>query len=91
MLVQSSLCVSLDKSYAPQIYCTSQNSTMSSSYIPPEYNIETQHDGTGHLAVKNSFIRRFLTRLALRTTAKFYSQDGLCVPISKHKIVKTGR
>jgi aminoglycoside phosphotransferase len=64
---------------------------MSSSYIPPEYNIETQHDGTGHLAVKNSFIRRFLTRLALRTTAKFYSQDGLCIPISKHKIVKTGR
>jgi serine/threonine protein kinase len=64
---------------------------MSSSYNPPEYNIEAQHDDTGHLAVNNSFFRRFLTRLALRTTAKFYSRDDLCVQISKNKIVKTGR
>ncbi|KAF2478357.1 kinase-like protein [Lindgomyces ingoldianus] len=55
------------------------------------YNIETQHNGTEHLAINNTFVRRFLTRLALHPTAKFYSRDGLCVPISKHKIVKTGR
>lgn len=60
-------------------------------YVPPEYNVEAQHDGTEHLAINNTFVRRFLTRLALHTTAKLYSRDGLCVPISKHKIVKTGR
>ncbi|KAJ8106677.1 hypothetical protein OPT61_g9380 [Boeremia exigua] len=63
---------------------------MTSLYVPPEYNIETQHNGTRHLAINNTFIRRFLTRLAMHTTAKFYSQDGLCAPISKHRIVKTG-
>lgn len=64
---------------------------MTSLYVPPEYNIETQHNGTGHLAINNTFVRRFLTRLALHTTAKFYSRDGLCVPISRYLIVKTGR
>lgn len=55
------------------------------------YNVDTQHDGTEQLAINNTPFRRILTRLALHTTAKFYSRDGLCVPISKHKIVKTGR
>ncbi|KAI0874857.1 kinase-like domain-containing protein [Hypoxylon argillaceum] len=63
---------------------------MGSSYVPPEYHIDTQHDGTEHLAINNTFFRRFITRLALHTTAKFYSQHSLCVPISKHKIVKWG-
>jgi aminoglycoside phosphotransferase len=63
---------------------------MANLYIPPEYNIDTQHEGYEHLAINNTWSRRFLTRLALHTTAKFYSRDGLCVPISKHKIVKTG-
>ncbi|KAF2124869.1 kinase-like protein [Dothidotthia symphoricarpi CBS 119687] len=63
---------------------------MTSSYIPAGYHFDTQHDGTEHLAINNTFARRFLTRLALHTTAKFYSEDGLCVPISKHKIVKAG-
>jgi serine/threonine protein kinase len=67
------------------------NHRMTSLYIPPAYNIEFQHNGTEHLAINNKFFRRFLTRLALHTTAKFYSRDGLCIPISKHKIVKTGR
>lgn len=60
-------------------------------YVPPHYNIENQHDGSEHLAINNTFVRRILTRLALHTTAKFYARDGLCVPISRHKIVKTGR
>ncbi|PSN60500.1 kinase-like protein [Corynespora cassiicola Philippines] len=64
---------------------------MPPSYCQPRHNIETQHNGAAHLAINNTFIRRFLTRIALHTTAKFYSGDGLCVPISKHKIVKTGR
>ncbi|ORY02288.1 kinase-like domain-containing protein [Clohesyomyces aquaticus] len=49
------------------------------------------HNGTEHLAINNTFIRRVLTRLALHTTARFYSRDGLVVPISRHLIVKTGR
>jgi aminoglycoside phosphotransferase len=64
---------------------------MTSLHGWPGYNIETQHHGTEHLAINNTFVRRFLTRVALHTTAKFYSRDGLCVPISKHKIVKAGR
>ncbi|KAI1430282.1 kinase-like domain-containing protein [Xylaria sp. FL1777] len=64
---------------------------MDTPYVPREYNIETQHDGTEHLAINNTFFRRSLTLLALHTTAHFYSPDGLCFPISKHKIVKTGR
>ncbi|KAI1160665.1 kinase-like domain-containing protein [Nemania serpens] len=64
---------------------------MASSYVPPPYYIETQHNGTEHLAINNTFFRRFVTRLALCITAKFYSPDGVCFPISKHKIVKTGR
>jgi aminoglycoside phosphotransferase len=64
---------------------------MTPMFVPPEYNVETQHNGTGHLAINNSFAHRFLTRLALHTTAKFYSWDGLCIPISRGKIVKTGR
>ncbi|KAI0528277.1 kinase-like domain-containing protein [Xylaria bambusicola] len=64
---------------------------MTSPYVPPKYDIEGQHDGSEHLAINNTFFRRFLTRLALHTTARFYTEDGLCVPISKHKIVKTGR
>ncbi len=64
---------------------------MASTYVPPEYNIETQDEGSEHLAINNTFLRRCLTRLALETIARFYSRDGLCFPISKHKIVKTGR
>ena len=63
---------------------------MAFSYIPSKQAREARHHGTEHLAVNNTFLRRLLTRTALRTTAKFYSEHGLCVPISKHRIVKTG-
>ncbi|KAF2107557.1 kinase-like domain-containing protein [Lophiotrema nucula] len=63
---------------------------MAPSYVPPGYNFDTQHNDTEHLAINNTLVRRLLTRLALYTTAKLFKSDGLCVPISKHKIVKTG-
>ncbi|KAI0101682.1 kinase-like domain-containing protein [Nemania sp. FL0031] len=64
---------------------------MPSSYVTPSDYSETQHDGTEHLAINNKFIRRFLTVLALHTTAKFHSQGyGLCTAISKNIIVKSG-
>lgn len=63
---------------------------MSGRYIPPIDGAATQHEGTDHLAIKNTFIRRFLTILALKTTGRFYRHDGPCVPVSKHLIVKTG-
>ncbi|EFE44535.1 hypothetical protein TRV_00671 [Trichophyton verrucosum HKI 0517] len=50
----------------------------------------TDHTGSEELAIKSTRIRRFLTLLALKTTAKFFKRDGYCIPISKHKIVKTG-
>jgi hypothetical protein len=63
---------------------------MVTSYVTTAQSRASQHDGTEHLAINNSLARRFLTRLALHTTAKLYSSDGHCLPISKHKIVKTG-
>lgn len=63
---------------------------MSSQYIPPIDNRATQHERTDHLAIRNTLFRRFLTLLALKTTARFYAYDGPCVPVSKHVMVKSG-
>ncbi|KAI1176474.1 kinase-like domain-containing protein [Nemania sp. FL0916] len=63
---------------------------MASPYVPPENHRKTQHNGTEHLAINNTFFCRFVTRLALHTTAKFHTREGVCVPISKTKIVKAG-
>lgn len=63
---------------------------MPSASVSPVDKTKTQHEGTEHLAINHTFARRFLTLLALKTTAKFYTRDGFCVPISKHRIVKTG-
>ncbi|KAL2760290.1 hypothetical protein ACRALDRAFT_1078932 [Sodiomyces alcalophilus JCM 7366] len=54
------------------------------------YDYDTQHQGTEHLAVNNTFARRWLTLLALRTTARFYKADSVCIPISRNLIVKRG-
>ena len=62
---------------------------MSGSCIPPPDGTRTQHEGTAHLAIRNNFLRRSLTLLALKTTARFFRRDGACVPISKNIIVKT--
>lgn len=59
-------------------------------YTPPVDNTPTQHDGTEHLAIKNSRLRRILTRLALQTTGRWYQSDGFVRPISPHLVVKTG-
>lgn len=59
-------------------------------YTPPIDNTPTQHDGTEHIAIKNTRLRRFLTRLALRTTAHCYKLDGFVRPISPNIVVKTG-
>lgn len=59
-------------------------------YVPGLGHWNARHEGTEHLAINNTWSRRFLTRLALKTTGKLYSKDlGVCVPVSKHKIVKT--
>lgn len=43
------------------------------------------------LAIRDTFCRRLLTLLALKTTARLYKHDGPCVPISKRLLVKTGK
>lgn len=63
---------------------------MSAPYIPPAVNTKINHEGTEHLAINNTFPRRLLTLLALKTTARLFPRDGICVPISKNKIVKSG-
>lgn len=48
------------------------------------------HAGTESLAINNTLPRRLLTRLALKTLGKLHKSDGLCTPISKPAIIKTG-
>lgn len=59
-------------------------------YLSVADKSSTQHEGTEHLAINNTFIRRSLALLALKTTARFYAWMGFCIPISKKKIIKTG-
>jgi tRNA A-37 threonylcarbamoyl transferase component Bud32 len=63
---------------------------MAAAHLPPAVTLETQHNGTEHLAINNTFVNQFLTLLALKTTAKFYKRDGHCIRISKHRIIKSG-
>ncbi|KAG7000720.1 hypothetical protein FOFC_03515 [Fusarium oxysporum] len=63
---------------------------MSTPYVLPDDGTATQHDGIDSLAIKNTLLRRLLTRIALKTTARLYKHNGPCIPISKHLIVKTG-
>ena len=62
---------------------------MPEPYDADQDTTDTQHQSTGHLAIRNSLPRRLLTLLALKTTARLYHRDGPCIPISKHLIVKT--
>ncbi|KAH6973886.1 hypothetical protein BKA56DRAFT_691156, partial [Ilyonectria sp. MPI-CAGE-AT-0026] len=48
------------------------------------------HEGTGGLAINNTFLNWDLVLLALKTVARFYQWDGSCIPISNGLIVKTG-
>ncbi|RVX71707.1 hypothetical protein B0A52_03891 [Exophiala mesophila] len=57
----------------------------------PIDNISVQHAGTEHLAVRNTILNRFLTLLALKTTARFFQRHGPCSPISQNLVVKTGK
>ncbi|KAK2737298.1 hypothetical protein FQN57_000382 [Myotisia sp. PD_48] len=59
-------------------------------YIPPDKDVATIHEGTEHLAFNDTPTNRALTLLALKTVARFHPRYGVCVPISKNKIVKSG-
>lgn len=64
-------------------------------YNPPRNIYSTMADyshlqNVNSLAANASPIPRYLTLLALKTTARFYKCDGLCVPISSRMIVKKG-
>ncbi|KID83801.1 protein kinase subdomain-containing protein [Metarhizium guizhouense ARSEF 977] len=52
---------------------------------------DARHLDAGHesLAINNTRIRRFLTLVALKTTARFFRRHGACVPISRRLIVKS--
>ncbi|KAF2245239.1 hypothetical protein BU26DRAFT_522332 [Trematosphaeria pertusa] len=63
---------------------------MASPYFNPANNYEAQHEGSEAFGINSTYVRRFLARLALRTTAKFFTRDGPCIPLSKHIILKTG-
>ncbi|KAF2765594.1 serine/threonine protein kinase [Teratosphaeria nubilosa] len=49
-----------------------------------------EHEGTEHLAINNTFLRRVLTRLAYKTLRRCHQSDGHCFPISKTLVIKHG-
>ncbi|CAH0043627.1 unnamed protein product [Clonostachys solani] len=62
-----------------------------SPYVPAADRGARQHvDDAEDLGINNTWARRMLTRLALKTTAHFYRPQALCVPISRNLIVKRG-
>ncbi|KAK3942108.1 serine threonine kinase [Diplogelasinospora grovesii] len=64
---------------------------LNGDYIQIVDKTATQHDGTEHLAINNTRFRRWLTLVALKTTARLYQHCGPCLPISKRLLVKRGR
>lgn len=48
------------------------------------------NEGTESLTINNTFFRRWLSILALKTLGKLHKSEGLCTPISKHAIIKKG-
>ncbi|KAI1101375.1 kinase-like protein [Jackrogersella minutella] len=65
---------------------------MANAFEPPVDRIKSQHDGTKHLAVSDTFYRRLTILLSLKTARWFskYKFTGRLQPISKRLIVKTG-
>lgn len=61
-----------------------------SVYDPLPNGRATQHEGTHHLAINDTLIRRWLVLLALRTMALLYSPIGPCTPKTGRHIVKRG-
>lgn len=43
------------------------------------------------LSINNTLLNRLFTRLALKTLARLHKPDGICTPISRKLIVKSGR
>jgi aminoglycoside phosphotransferase len=64
---------------------------MTEPHVPAPYHFDTQHNGTYHMAIRNTRMRRFLILMALQTTARLYRGIGPGAPISKHLIVKSGQ
>lgn len=56
----------------------------------PTADFAAANEGTESLAINNTFSRRWLTILALKTLGKLHKSDGLCTPVSKHAIIKKG-
>jgi serine/threonine protein kinase len=65
---------------------------MATEYVPPRDETATQHDGTEHLAINNTFLRRswllFAYKAFRRLRIARYAGD--CLLLSKRLIVKTG-
>lgn len=52
-------------------------------------NLKVQRKGTENVAIKNTFMYRISTLIALKTIAHLFKSNGACIPISKNLIVKT--
>jgi hypothetical protein len=76
----------LDQSECHRQISTTKMAEKSSPACDVAPNSRSDHD----LAINNTLINRLFTRIALKTWGKLYKSNGLCSPISKKMIVKTG-
>jgi serine/threonine protein kinase len=53
-------------------------------------NVDTEQKGAIIPAVNDTFFNRLYTRLAHKTLGKLNKSDGLCTPISRSRLIKTG-
>ena len=58
--------------------------------MTPKPNVDAEQKGAIIPAINDTFFNRLYTRLAHKTLGKLHKSDGLCTPISRSRIIKTG-
>lgn len=61
------------------------------SIVSSSDNAASEHENLQIAGVNSTCLSRLFTRLALGTLGRFYKSNGVCTPISRHKIIKCGR
>lgn len=61
------------------------------SIVPNPDRVASEHKNPKTSTTDSTCLLRLFTRLALGTVGRLHKSDGLCTPISRHKLVKSGR
>jgi hypothetical protein len=57
---------------------------------PSVHDADSEQEGAASPFINDTFFNRIFTRLAHRTLEKLHKSDGLCTPLSRRRIIKTG-